>query len=167
MSNTKNKFSASEQEWLQKGATDISVSKKNIDWVGKIFEAPDAHNRFIKTRKDFYLIAFVVAIAHEKQPEMWKGRKGNETFKSAIVRDWDIGTGDQARTLLRKVYGHDVLDTGMNPEVGANNCISSLVDQGIDIIKEKYDEVTKAGDYESITWFGISNLISSPILFKK
>ncbi len=166
MNDTNHTYSASDQEWLQKGASDVSLSEKNIEWVDKLFKSTDNPYKFIDSKEDFYLVGFVVALAHDKKPEFWKGRKGKDRFISKIVRGWDAGRGDQARTLLRKVFGTKILENGMNPDIGANKCISSLVDQGLTIIHEKH--LMDAGDTTmTYTWFGISMLLAAPKLWGK
>lgn len=164
MSNSKMSYSPSDQEWLLKGANDVSVSVKNIEWVDKLFNSIDNSYKFINSKEDFYLIGYVVALAHGKKPEFWKGGKGKDRFISKIVRGWDTGRGDEARTLLRKVFGTKTLENGMDTNIGANKCISSLVDQGLTIIHEKH--LMDAGDTTSkYTWFGISRLLVAPKLW--
>jgi hypothetical protein len=54
----------------------------------------------------------------------------------------------------------------MDPSIGANKCISSLVDQGLTIIHEKH--LLDAGDTPMrYTWFGVSLLLAAPKLWGK
>jgi hypothetical protein len=158
--------SASVQEWLQQPSSDICISQANIKWIDELFCDAAQESKFFKTKEDFYLVGFVVALAHKKQPEIWKGLTGDARMISKIVRGWDQGKGDEARELLRKVYGKKPLSNGMDPEVGANKCISSLTDQGLTIIHQKHlDTLGPELKNFKYKWFGIALLLSSGNLF--
>ena len=165
---SKNTNTASVQEWLQKPSGDVSISEGNIRWVDELFNDAAMESKFFKSKEDFYLVGLVVAIAQKKQPEVWKGLQGNARMVSKIVRGWDAGKGDEARELLRKVYGRKPLSNGMDPDLIANKCISSLVDQGLTFIHEKHLESVEHDMKQfKYTWIGIAMLLTSGVLFKK
>ncbi len=160
-------LSHTDQEWLQKPSGDVHISKKNIDWVDDLFKAADVESRFFKDKEHFYLLGFTVALVQKREPEIWRGRTGEERMISKIVRGWDSDKGDEARDLLRQVFGTKPLENGMDPSLIPNKCISSLVDQGLDIIHEKHiDSCHSEQAVYKYTWTGIALLLSSGILFQ-